>query len=300
MDPSAASTLAVFNLMDEHQHKRFGPLFAAGLAVTACLILYTQRDLSQYAWPIGQHRPPALSVQRWTLKFAGAQHLQLSSSFQAPEPELDWKQARSWLRDRIETLAAADNQTGWHGAVEPTRPRPQAAGHVRRLLRSAHERRRLSDGGTDSLAASAASAPTAAQRPDHPMSQPADTSASAAPAAAAAGGNALGVDAAAGVAAPMLPTALLAVPTANVWNKTELMVASLAAVNDGFELLVRAGASVRSALRRPCIMGLKPGWRGPVFVYVSSLSCIGTLLLCAVPNQAWPCSAANSAMAGRR
>ena len=34
-------------------------------------------------------------------------------------------------------------------------------------------------------------------------------------------------------------TALVAVPTANVWNKTEIMLASLAACRDDFELLVR-------------------------------------------------------------
>jgi hypothetical protein len=42
------------------------------------------------------------------------------------------------------------------------------------------------------------------------------------------------------------------VPTANIWNKTELMIASLAAVKDKFELLVRVNAQNSATC---CIQG---------------------------------------------
>jgi len=50
-------------------------------------------------------------------------------------------------------------------------------------------------------------------------------------------GSAIG-GAGSGGAGRQLPSALVAVPTANVWSKTELLLHSLAGNSDSFELLV--------------------------------------------------------------
>ena len=216
--------------MAEHQHRRVGAVVAAGLALTAFLfyIKFSQRGAEAQGAGQQDTQLNAQSFQGRAL--AGGQLWQLTSGLRTPDdtagPELTWEEARAWLRDQIEAIAAADNRTGWHGTADP--PGPLAAILARRNLLARRERRGLSaaEGETDSAAADTAAAEQAAQQDDL-ISE----------GEAAAGGD--GPDDAGGVAAPTQQTALLAVPTANIWNKTQLMIASLAAVKDRFELLVR-------------------------------------------------------------
>ena len=224
--------------MPEHQQRRLGALAAAGLALTAFLFLIKYSQRGAETQPAGQQDTQLRPQSFQGRALAGGQLWQLASSFRRPDddagPELDWEEARAWLRDQIEAIAAADNRTGWHGTADP--PGPLAAILARRRLLGGRFARSLSadeeaaeGSAADSAAADAAGGSReAAQRPE-----PSDTGM-----AAEAGGDA--PDDADAVAAPTQQTALLAVPTANIWNKTELMIASLAAIKDKFELLVRA------------------------------------------------------------
>jgi hypothetical protein len=236
--------------MPEHQQRRLGALVAAGLALTAFLFLIKYSQRGAEAQPAGQQDTQLRPQSFQGRALAGGQLWQLASSFRRPDdtagPELDWDEARAWLRDQIEAIAAADNRTGWHGTADP--PGPLAAVLARRRLLGRLSGRSLSaedaaEGAADSAATDAAAGgDEAAQQPE-----PSDTGT-----AEGAGAGLDAPDDADGAAAPTQQTALLAVPTANIWNKTELMIASLAAVKDKFELLVRVNAQNSATC---CIQG---------------------------------------------
>ena len=210
-------------VMDDPQQGRGTALAAATLALTAFLLLCAYPATGLAAWLGG--KPQDVQARPWAgLKLWQAAAKSLSS-------EMDWRGARSWVQDQIETIASVDNQTGWHGSVDPHRPRVVVNAR-RRLLQSRRGRVAEAKAVTGSGQAELAAGPTAAhaQQPEPPSSRRGN---------AAAGGRAPGA-AAAAARAPTQPTALLAVPTANVWNKTQLMLACLAMIKDKFELLVRA------------------------------------------------------------
>jgi len=224
--------------MTEHQNRRLGALVAAGLALTAFLVFI------RYSQSGADVAPASRDVQLRPQSFQGralasAQFWQLAGNFHKPDdtaPEMDWEESRAWLRGQIEAIAAADNRTGWHGTADPPGVLGTLFARRRQLLSSLRRGRGLSaaDGAANStgVASSAAASQQPEQQQQQQQQQAAEASADEPP--DDAGGT------------PTRQTALLAVPTANVWARTELLIASLAAVKDKFELLVGAGRPQRS------------------------------------------------------
>ncbi len=227
--------------MTEHQNRRLGALVAAGLALTAFLVFI------RYSQSGADVAPASRDVQLRPQSFQGralasAQFWQLAGNFHKPDdtaPEMDWEESRAWLRGQIEAIAAADNRTGWHGTADPPGVLGTLFARRRQLLSGSRRGRGLSaaaDGAANStgvaLSAAANQQPKQQQQPQQKHQQAEVAGADEPP------------DDAGGMRTQQ--TALLAVPTANVWAKTELLIASLAAVKDKFELLVGAGFPQRA------------------------------------------------------
>ena len=154
---------------------------------------------------------------------------------------LSWEEARTWVRQRLEALVAADGDKGWQAVADPLaalqdrttvesdtsmKRRRQLLGSYRvpgRELRQWWDRRRaarrrLLDGVT--------AAGSQGIDPDS-LDVPADD--------ADEGDDEGGAE---GRATAKAPTALVVVPTANVWNTTAEMIRTLEMCRDRFELLV--------------------------------------------------------------
>ena len=237
--------------MTEHQHRRFGALVAAGLALTAFLVFI------RYSQTGAEVTPASRDVQLRPQSFQGralasGQFWQLASTFYKPDdtaPEMDWEESRAWLRGQIEAIAAADNRTGWHGMADPPGVLGTLLARRRRLLSSRRRGRGLT---ADAAANSTGVASTAAgQQAEQQQQQQQQEEQQQQQQASEASADEPPDDAG---AMPTQQTALLAVPTANVWSKTELLIASLAAVKDKFELLVGVSAV------RPASLLLNPCW----------------------------------------
>ena len=162
----------------------------------------------------------------------------------APAKTLSWEEARAWVRQGLEALAAADGEQGWRAVADPlaalrddaSTDRTASSRRERLLLGSyrasehgwpfqwggggrAVRRRQLGEGTKR-----AAEAAAQGMDPDS-LDVPADSV------------DEDGEDSAADARAP---TALVVVPTANVWNRTAAMIGTLEMCRDRFELLVRA------------------------------------------------------------
>ena len=216
--------------MTEHQPRRFGALVAAGLALTAFLVFIRYSQTGTDVVPASrdvQLRPQSFQGRA----LASGQFWQLAGNFHKPDdtaPEMDWEESRAWLRGQIEAIAAVDNRTGWHGTADPPGVLGTLFARRRRLLSTLRRGRGLTADGAANSTGSAfvAAIQQPAQQQEQQQQQHAEEAGTDEPPDDAAG-------------SPTQQTALLAVPTANVWAKTELLIASLAAVKDKFELLVR-------------------------------------------------------------
>ena len=259
-------------LMTEPQHRRYGALIAAGLALTAFLVFIRYSQTGAEVVPAKrdvQLRPQSFQGRA----LASGQFWQLASNFYKPDdtaPEMDWEESRAWLRGQIEAIAAADNRTGWHGTANPPGVLGTLFARRRRQLLSSRRRGRdlaaeYGAANSTGVVASAATKWQAAQKQQQqpqqqqqqqqqqpqPEQQPEQQQQQQPDGAAGADEP---PDDAAGM--PLQQTALLAVPTANVWAKTELLIASLAAVKDKFELLVGVDAAYPYSLALrllPCV-----------------------------------------------
>ena len=180
----------------------------------------------------------------------------------APVKTLSWEEARTWVRERLEAMAAADDERGWRAVADPlaafqeqaplgddpgTRRRRQLLDSRRTPGRDVRQgwdsrraaRRRLLDEGT--AAAAAAAAGDQGIDPDS-LDVPADDPDE--------GDDESGAERA---TPAHRPTALVVVPTANVWNMTAAMIRTLELCRDRFELLVRARPStVAKQHEHPC------------------------------------------------
>ena len=159
---------------------------------------------------------------------------------------LGWEEARAWVRQGLELLASADEAQGWQAVADPLialrddafsdeadspRRRRQLLGSYRTtvhgwLLRwgglHTGRRRRLGEG-----AAHGAGDVAQGVDPDSLDVPPEDADEAAEEAAAD------------GLPHGRPPTALVVVPTANVWNMTAALISTLEMCRDRFELLVR-------------------------------------------------------------
>ena len=176
-------------------------------------------------------------------------------------------ESRAWLREQFEAIAAADNRTGWHGTADP----PGALGTIlarrRQLLASWQRGRGLTaDGaanGTGAASAVVTGQPATGQAAQQQQQQPQPEQQQEQQPESADTDQA--PDDATAATAPLQQTALLAVPTANIWSKTELLIASLAAVKDKFELLVRPLCPKSSdTLSQPHVLIETPGRLAPL------------------------------------
>lgn len=120
---------------------------------------------------------------------------------------LDWRESKEWVRERLQAMAVEDTSGAWHGVKSAKKSK---------AARSALKERQQQEGGTPEEESSGQA--SAAQRRAN---------------AATADVESMAVD------AGVTPSALVAVTTTNVWDKTEKMLQSLAACQDNFELLVR-------------------------------------------------------------
>ena len=164
-----------------------------------------------------------------------------------PEKTLSWDEARTWVRKGLEAIAAADSEKGWQAVPDPlaalrtenssleSEPRLRRR---RQLLDSSHRgpgvgvrrwwdsrraaRRRLLDGSSAAVGAQGIDPDSLDVPADDPVEEGDEDG----------GGD--------GQAPQRAPTALVVVPTANVWNRTLSMIRSLEMCRDRFELLVRA------------------------------------------------------------
>jgi len=182
----------------------------------------------------------------WHL-FGGAQQRPAAP----PAKTLSWEEARTWVRERLEALAAADSERGWRAVADPLAAfqdqqapldgDPGSRRRRRQLLdsgrtpgrelrqgwdsRRAARRRTLADEGTAAAAGDQGIDPDSLDVPADDPDEGDEES----------GGER---------AAPAhRPTALVVVPTANVWNMTAAMIRTLELCRDRFELLVSARPS---------------------------------------------------------
>ena len=165
-----------------------------------------------------------------------------------PVKTLTWEEARTWVRERLEALAAADSERGWRGVADPLAAfreqqspldgDPASRRRRRQMLNSdrapgrdvrqgwdsrrADRRRTLADEGTAAAAGDQGIDPDSL---DVPADDPDE------------GDDESGTERA---APAHRPTALVVVPTANVWNMTAAMIRTLELCRDRFELLVSA------------------------------------------------------------
>jgi len=163
-----------------------------------------------------------------------------------PAKTLSWEEARTWVRERLEALAAADGERGWRAVADPLAAfqdqqapldgDPGSRRRRRRLLGSGRTPGRDVRQGWDSRRAArrrtleegTAAAGAQGIDPDS-LDVPADDPDE--------GDEESGGERA---APAHRPTALVVVPTANVWNMTAAMIRTLELCRDRFELLVSA------------------------------------------------------------
>jgi hypothetical protein len=171
---------------------------------------------------------------------------QFFSAQQRPVPPaktLSWDEARAWVRQGLEALALADGEQGWRAVADPlTALRDAAAADT---ADSSRRRRQLLDSYRISGWPLRWGGPRAIRRrqlgegagqgidPDS-LDVPADD----------AGDEVDEEGAADGRPPARAPTALVVVPTANVWNMTAAMISTLEMCRDRFELLVRGRVQV--------------------------------------------------------
>lgn len=125
----------------------------------------------------------------------------------ASQTGLDWSESKDWVKERLQAMAVDDTAGAWHGVKSAKKSKS---------ARSALEERQHQEGTTPGEESSGHA--SAAQRRAN---------------VAAADVESMAVE------AGVTPSALVAVTTTNVWDKTEKMLQSLAACQDNFELLVR-------------------------------------------------------------
>ena len=163
-----------------------------------------------------------------------------------PVKTLSWEEARVWVRQGLEALAVADGAQGWRVMADPlaalrdeapadradsSRRRRQllsssrTAGHGWPLRWRGRRTARKRQLGEDAMRGVVAA------------SQGVDPDSLDVPADDADEGDEEG--AADGRPRARAPTALVVVPTANVWNMTAAMISTLEMCRDRFELLVR-------------------------------------------------------------
>ena len=166
---------------------------------------------------------------------------QFFSAQQRPVPPaktLSWEEARAWVRQGLDAVALADGEQGWRAVADPLAALRDAT--AAGTAESSRRRRQLL--GRYSISADRWPLRWGGRRPvrrrqlEEGAGQGIDPDSLDVPAEDADEADEDG--AADGRPPAQAPTALVVVPTANVWNMTAAMISTLEMCRDRFELLV--------------------------------------------------------------
>ena len=174
-----------------------------------------------------------------------AQNPAQNHAFNPGTPLLNWNQSAALVKEKLTALAEADAAAGWHALAPPSDRTPAAATMAtsagvgtRRRLRGtiSHRFRGLLAGGQPNPVAEMESPGESETGEDAEEDEGDSTVEGSLQGVGESATEAVAGTEGSGITS--LPTALLAVATANVWDKTDKMLQSLALCRDRFELLV--------------------------------------------------------------